>query len=147
MEEHKKKMIAPIVITGFIILYYIFYFGILISLLDGVWKFLLGVIPLALAAAMIYVCIERIKEIKDEVKIPLVLHGGSGVPDDQIQAAVKAGITKINFGTDLCYSFLDEVFATDKNKVAIDLFMYAPIDAVKKFAESKIRLLGAAGRV
>ena len=64
MEEHKKKMIAPIVITGFIILYYIFYFGILISLLDGVWKFLLGVIPLALAAAMIYVCVERIKEIR-----------------------------------------------------------------------------------
>ena len=64
MEEHKKKMIAPIVITGFIILYYIFYFGILISLLDGVWKFLLGVIALALAVAMIYVCIERIKEIR-----------------------------------------------------------------------------------
>ena len=81
------------------------------------------------------------------MKIPLVLHGGSGVPDDQIQAAVKAGITKITFATDLCYSFLDEVFATDKNKVAIDLFMYGPIDAVKKFAESKIRLLGAAGRV
>ena len=36
----------------------------MISLLDGVWKFLLGVIPLALAAAMIYVCIERIKEIR-----------------------------------------------------------------------------------
>ena len=91
--------------------------------------------------------IERIKEIKDAVKIPLVLHGGSGVPDDQIRSAVAAGITKINFGTDLCYSFLDEVFVTDKNKVAIDLFMYGPIEAVKKFAVSKIRLLGAEGRV
>ena len=50
--------------------------------------------------------IDRIKEIKDEVQIPLVLHGGSGVPDDQIKLAVKAGICKINFGTDLCYSFL-----------------------------------------
>ena len=91
--------------------------------------------------------IERIKEIKDEVKIPLVLHGGSGVPDDQIQAAVKAGIRKINFGTDLCYSFLDKVFETDKNKVAIDLFMYEPIEAVKNFAVSKIQLLGANARV
>lgn len=91
--------------------------------------------------------IDRIAEIHAATKAALVLHGGSGVPDDQIQAAVKAGITKINFGTDLCYSFLDEVFATDKNKVAIDLFMYGPIDAVKKFAESKIRLLGSAGRV
>ena len=91
--------------------------------------------------------IERIKAIKDEVKIPLVLHGGSGVPDDQIKLAVEAGIRKINFGTDLCYSFLDKVFETDKNKVAIDLFMYGPIDAVKDFAVSKIQLLGANGRV
>ena len=90
--------------------------------------------------------IERIKQIKDEVKIPLVLHGGSGVPDDQIKLAVQAGIRKINFGTDLCYSFLDKVFETDKNKVAIDLFMYGPIDAVKDFAVSKIQLLGANNR-
>lgn len=91
--------------------------------------------------------IQRIKEIKDAVGTPLVLHGGSGVPDEQIKLAVAAGIRKINFGTDLCYSFLDEVFETDKNKVAIDLFMYAPIEAVKKFAVSKIQLLGANGRV
>ena len=69
------------------------------------------------------------------------------MPDDQIKLAVKAGIRKINFGTDLCYSFLDEVFETDKNKVAIDLFMYGPIDAVKDFAVSKIQLLGANDRV
>ena len=91
--------------------------------------------------------IDRIKEIKDEVQIPLVLHGGSGVPDDQIKLAVKAGICKINFGTDLCYSFLDKVFETDRNKIAIDLFMYEPIDAVKDFAVSKIQLLGANNRV
>ena len=91
--------------------------------------------------------IERIKEIKDAIGTPLVLHGGSGVPDDQIKMAVAAGIRKINFGTDLCYSFLDKVFETDKNKVAIDLFMYGPIDAVKAFAVSKIQLLGANDRV
>ena len=91
--------------------------------------------------------IERIKEIKNAIGTPLVLHGGSGVPDDQIKMAVAAGIRKINFGTDLCYSFLDKVFETDKNKVAIDLFMYGPIDAVKAFAVSKIQLLGANERV
>ena len=91
--------------------------------------------------------IERIKEIKQAVGTPLVLHGGSGVPDDQIRLAVQAGIRKINFGTDLCYSFLDKVFETDKNKVAIDLFMYEPINAVKAFAVSKIQLLGANNRV
>ena len=91
--------------------------------------------------------IERIKEIKDEVKIPLVLHGGSGVPDEQIRMAVQAGIRKINFGTDLCYSFLDSVFEVDRKIVAIDLFMNEPIQAVKKFAVSKIQLLGANERV
>ena len=57
-------MIAPIVISVIIILYYVVYFGILIALLYGVWKWLLGIIPLALSAVMIKVCIERIKEIK-----------------------------------------------------------------------------------
>ena len=42
-------------------------------------------------------------------KAALVLHGGSGVPDDQIQASVKAGIRKINFGTDVCCALLDAV--------------------------------------
>ena len=57
-------MIAPIVISVIIILYYVVYFGILIALLYGVWKWLLGIIPLALSAVMLKVCIERIKEIK-----------------------------------------------------------------------------------
>ena len=91
--------------------------------------------------------IERIKQINDAVDVALVLHGGSGVPDDQIKMAINAGIRKINFGTDLCYSFLDKVFDTDRSKIAIDLFMDGPINAVKDFAVSKIRLLGANGRV
>lgn len=64
MKSHKKKMIAPIIITVIMILYYIAYFGFLISLLEGIWKYVLGVIPLMFSAIMIYVCIERINEIK-----------------------------------------------------------------------------------
>lgn len=91
--------------------------------------------------------IDRIKDIHNNVNAALVLHGGSGVPDEQIQAAVKAGIRKINFGTDLCYAFLDSVFGVDRSVYAIDLFMYDPIDSVKNFAVSKIQLLGANDRV
>ena len=91
--------------------------------------------------------IDRIKEIKEEVKIPLVLHGGSGIPDEQIQSAIKAGIRKVNFGTDVCYSFLDSVFNVDRKIFAVDLFMREPIEAVKNFAISKIKLLGAENRV
>ena len=64
MKLYKNKMIAPIVISVIIILYYVVYFGILIALLYGVWKWLLGIIPLALSAVMLKVCIERINEIK-----------------------------------------------------------------------------------
>ena len=64
MKEHKKKLIAPILVTIIMILYYVVYFGFLIALIDGVWKWLLGIIPLALSAVMLKVCIERIKEIK-----------------------------------------------------------------------------------
>ena len=64
MKLYKNKMVAPIVISVIIILYYVVYFGILIALLVGVWKWLLGIIPLALSAVMLKVCIERINEIK-----------------------------------------------------------------------------------
>ena len=64
MKEHKKKLIAPIIVTVIMGLYYIAYFGFLISLIDGIWKWLLGIIPLAFIAVMLKVCIERINEIK-----------------------------------------------------------------------------------
>ena len=91
--------------------------------------------------------IERIKEIKEATGAYLVLHGGSGVPDDQIKAAVQAGIRKMNFSTDLCYTFIESVQKQDKNKVAIDLIMKEPIEKVKEFALSKIDVLGSRNRV
>ena len=63
--KKSKKMIAPILISVIIILYYVLYFGILIALLDGIWKYVLGIVPLLFAGVMIKVCSERIKEIKE----------------------------------------------------------------------------------
>ena len=91
--------------------------------------------------------IERIKEIKEATGVALVLHGGSGVPDDQIKMAVKAGIRKMNFSTDLCYTFIESVQRQDKDKIAIDLIMKEPIEEVKKFCLSKIEVLGSKNRV
>lgn len=62
--KHIKKMIAPIIISIIIVIYYIVYFYLLIALLDVVWKYILGIIPIVLSGVMIAVCIERIKEIK-----------------------------------------------------------------------------------
>ena len=64
MNSHKKKMTAPIIITIIVVLYYVVYFGILITLIGGIWKYLLGIIPMLLSLVMIKVCIERIDEIK-----------------------------------------------------------------------------------
>jgi len=64
LKKHNKKLIAPIIVSTIMVLYYAVYFGILIALLDGIWKWILGVIPLAFSAAMLKVCIERINEIK-----------------------------------------------------------------------------------
>jgi len=46
------------------ILYYVAYFGFLIALLDGVWKYVFGLIPLVLSGVTLKVCIERIREIR-----------------------------------------------------------------------------------
>lgn len=61
----KKGMIAPVIITVLLIVYYIAYFGLMISLLEGVLKYLLGILPLLFSGVMIKVCLERLKEIKE----------------------------------------------------------------------------------
>ena len=65
MDSHKKKMIAPIVVTVLMVIYYILYFCLLASVTSGLWRIALGILPLALSALMVKVCIERIKEIKE----------------------------------------------------------------------------------
>ena len=60
----KKKLVAPIVVTVLTILYYVLYFGFLMVLVGGIWKWLLGLFPLAFSILAIAVCIERISEIK-----------------------------------------------------------------------------------
>ena len=64
MDNRKKKMVAPIIITILFVLYLVIYFAVIINTVSGIMKILLGVVPLALAAVMIYVCIQRINEIK-----------------------------------------------------------------------------------
>jgi fructose-bisphosphate aldolase class II len=87
--------------------------------------------------------IERIRKLNSAIPAALVLHGGSGVPDDQINAAIRAGIRKVNFGTDVCLAFLNGVREADSSIIGVDTFMKEPVQRVKRFALEKIRLLGA----
>ena len=48
---------------------------------------------------------DRLKEISEAVKMPLVLHGGTGIPDDQIKKAISLGVSKINVNTECQIAF------------------------------------------
>jgi fructose-bisphosphate aldolase class II len=96
--------------------------------------------------------IERIKRIKQLTGKPLVLHGGSGVPDEELKAAIRAGVSKINFATDICCAYLAGVkeLTTSSDMVwsqALDLFAEHPMQKVSAFIEAKIQLLEADHRV
>lgn len=94
--------------------------------------------------------IDRIGAIREAAGgIPLVLHGGSGIPDDQVKAAIYAGIRKMNIGTDVCCAFADGTLNSlndPTRSLAVDLFMKPAIQSVKALALSKINLVGAEGK-
>lgn len=62
---------------------------------------------------------ERMEEIKNQTKIPLVLHGGSGIPDEKIKKAINCGIAKININTELQIAWTKGVreFLNNNNSV------------------------------
>lgn len=94
--------------------------------------------------------IDRVKAIREKTGgIPLVLHGGSGIPDDQVKAAIKAGIRKMNIGTDVCCAFAEGTAASlnDPNHhPAVDMYMKPAIETIKSLALNKIELVDAKGK-
>ena len=87
--------------------------------------------------------IERISELHSAVKAHLVLHGGSGVPDDQLKMAIKAGIRKINYATDVCCAFIEGYKKLDPYSEPYDMLLAHPANDVKEFAIDRIKVLGA----
>jgi len=89
-----------------------------------------------------------LKEITSRVDIPLVLHGGSANPDEEIAMAVKLGINKINISADIKHAFYQkcrEVLADPVLREPNSI--YPPcIEAMKKVARYKIDLFNAAGK-
>ena len=87
--------------------------------------------------------LERLKEIKEKTNIPMVLHGGSGTPEEDIKKALKLGISKININTETRLAFTNTLRSTlDANKDEITPYKYLQnsIDAVQKVIEGKIKL-------
>ncbi len=87
--------------------------------------------------------IDRIKEIHSAIDTPLVLHGASGLSDKTLSSCIKAGISKINFATELRQAYTSGIkSAFSKNPEAFDPKVYMPeaIECIKKVIIDKIRV-------
>ena len=91
---------------------------------------------------------DRIDTISKKTNIPLVLHGGSGLTDDDFRRAVKLGISKVNIFTDIDKAGKAGVEAgiAAGEKTMMGLIPYE-ISAMKKVVAEKIRLFGSEGKV
>lgn len=92
---------------------------------------------------------DRIKKIASLVGVPLVLHGGSGIPDEQVRRCVASGMSKMNVATELRIAFsaaIKEVFAKNPNENDPRKYMVPAKDALRKLAMEKITLCGSAGK-
>jgi ketose-bisphosphate aldolase len=52
---------------------------------------------------------KRLKEVDELVNVPLVLHGGTGIPEDDVREAIRRGIRKINVGTIIRYTYMQSM--------------------------------------
>jgi fructose-1,6-bisphosphate aldolase, class II, various bacterial and amitochondriate protist len=88
---------------------------------------------------------ERMKEVKEKTKLPLVLHGGTGIPDDMIKKSIEAGINKINVNTELQIAWTKEVktFVTENNAYDPRKVIKSGEEALKKCVENKVTLFGS----
>ncbi len=90
---------------------------------------------------------ERIKVISEKTNLPLVLHGGSGLADDDFRNAVKLGVSKINIFTDIDKAGKAGVEAgiLAGERTMMGLIPYE-INAMKAVVSEKIRLFGSEGK-
>jgi len=86
--------------------------------------------------------IERLKIINETINIPLVLHGGSGIPENQLQHAIQNGIVKINLATEIKNTFMNSLRDELGSSNEIDLRKVFPksIEVVKQLLLNKLRI-------
>jgi len=90
----------------------------------------------------------RLKEIRESVQTPLVLHGATGISDDDAKKAAQAGVCKINVGHVLRLSFADAVKSGLERGISIDLEGIGDRaeTQVGNLIRERMRVYGCAGR-
>ena len=84
----------------------------------------------------------EMKEISESTQIPLVLHGGSGIPDYQVQKAIELGHAKINVNTECLQAWtkaIREVLANDSEVYDPRVILTPGKEALKATVKAKIR--------
>ena len=91
---------------------------------------------------------DLLAEIRSRIQTPLVLHGGSGIPDEMIQKTIQLGICKVNFATELRAAATKAVreVLTDESVIDPKKYMGKARQAVKELCIHKIRLCGSDGK-
>ena len=92
---------------------------------------------------------ERLSEIRKVVDIPLVLHGASGLTDQDVMDCVSRGICKVNFATELRAAYtkaVRELLAADEKAFDPKAYGKAGIAAVKELVKSRMKVCGCDGK-
>lgn len=87
--------------------------------------------------------IDRIREIKEGNPAPLVLHGGSGIADDNFREAIKAGISMIHINTEIRKAWRDAAaksFTDNPDEVAPYKLMQSSVEAVQQVVTDRLKL-------
>ena len=90
-----------------------------------------------------------LSKIRERVDAPLVLHGTSGVPDDQVRECIRRGICKVNYATDLRIAFTNGIKAyMAEHPDEFDPKKYCALGMaeVTKYVAQKMEVLGSCGR-
>lgn len=87
--------------------------------------------------------IERLKEIRTAVNVPLVLHGGSGLSDEDFKNTVAAGVSKINVFTDLCIAGENAMRESVEQKLGYLATRAEKVAAIKQAVIKKIKVFGS----
>lgn len=93
--------------------------------------------------------IERLKKIRAVVDIPLVLHGASGLADDDVKECIRQGICKVNFATELRVAYsegIKEYISKDPGAFDPKKYNAAGRKKVKALCTERIRILGCGER-
>ncbi len=88
--------------------------------------------------------IDRLKAIRAALNTPLVLHGGSGLSDDDFRNTIAGGIAKVNIFTDLCVAGQEAMIA-NAGKPYLEI-RDAKVEAIKQSVIRKMELFGSVNR-